>query len=539
MSSENHNHLSRAKISSRQPTPSLVIIRLVGPLLIVMIAFLFCDRLIDLLEATFSLVFVHAPIYLFSTRYQRLIGFALYLAVCLAVSILRPLSGSWSRTILCAGILATTTASTLHLTGQAHPILLAGLLVFVFFANGQQAQEIARMVAGSRLVDLSFLLGVGIAELLLVRPFAYWVWFRASGRVWSPPSSFSFRRFVPGALLASALFALLLPYPTLARLGVRYFLDPQAERIYGGDTFSLSSPADIAWLAFDSARQRLYVCGNGTDVVLVLDARSSDTRLRPTDVKTDGAQFCGFIPQRGEILAYEQDSGFLSWVDATTMAVIRRVNVGRIPLEVYIGYDVANDAIFLTSESGRETGTAPGLVVSATSGEIMGRFRHGSGEIGNIAMHPNGHFAYFAFFTSATGIVKFDVARREPVATVQGDPRLDRLLVDGRRNELLVASPVHSRVLVYDAVTMQSKRPIATVFGARSLAIDHKRDVLLVTSLLSNELDVIDLDTRTSVATFRLGPWLRDVALDEQAGVAYVTSRHGLYKVRYAERLRR
>ncbi|MEQ1918850.1 MAG: hypothetical protein ABL955_06590 [Elusimicrobiota bacterium] len=413
--------------------------RAASALLVVLLAFLLRDSLIDLLETAFSLNFVRAAINIYSTRHERLIAFAFTAAL---------------------------------------------LLVIVFRAGA--------------------------------------------------------RRFAPGALLASALFALLLPYPALARFGVRHFLAREAERIGGDDAFAIFSPGDLTWLAFDPVRQRLYVCGNGTDVVLMLDARAPNARLAPTGVKTGGAQFCGFIPQRGEILVYEQTSGILSWMNGATMAVTRRVNVGEIAAagdETYIGYDAANDAVFLTSESGREAGLEPGVAVNATTGKILGRFRHGPGEIGNITMHPNGRFGYYAFFTGATGVFKFDVARRETIAAAKGDARLDRLLVDVRRNELLVASPVHARALVFDADTLQQKPPIAAVFGARSLAIDRSRDKLLVTSLLSNELEVIDLESRARVTTFRLGPWLRDVAVDERAGVAYVTSRYGLYKVRFAARL--
>ncbi len=348
------------------------------------------------------------------------------------------------------------------------------------------------------------------------------------------------RRRPAAAALAAGLLAVLLPYPTLARFGVRHLMSREAERVGGGDSFALDTPDDLAWVAFDPVRRRLYACGNGTNELLALDADAPGARLRPTGLRTGWAQFCGLDPRRGELFVFERDMGRLTWADASTFAVKRRVDVGPISGpgdETYIGYDAASDVVLLVSESGREKGLEPGAALSASTGRLLGRFRHGRGEISSLVMHPRGGYAYHAFFTGARGVVRFDVARLAPVASAPGDLRLDRLAVDARREELLVASPAHGRVLAFDAETLSEKALIPATFGVRGLAIDRVRDRLLATSLLSNELVVIDLATRARVASFRLGPWLRDAALDEIEGVAYVSSRHGLYKVRYAGRL--
>ena len=63
------------------------------------------------------------------------------------------------------------------------------------------------------------------------------------------------------------------------------------------------------------------------------------------------------------------------------------------------------------------------------------------------------------------------------------------------------------------------------------------RNLLLAGSLASNMLDVIDLETRARVAKYYVGPWLRTIALDSAAGVAYVSSIEGLFTINYATRI--
>ncbi len=62
-----------------------------------------------------------------------------------------------------------------------------------------------------------------------------------------------------------------------------------------------------------------------------------------------------------------------------------------------------------------------------------------------------------------------------------------------RRNELLVASPMASRVIRMDADTLKTLGYIPAVFGVRTLAIDAAHDLLLCGSLTTGQVDVIDL----------------------------------------------
>jgi hypothetical protein len=85
---------------------------------------------------------------------------------------------------------------------------------------------------------------------------------------------------------------------------------------------------------------------------------------------------------------------------------------------------------------------------------------------------------------------------------------------------------------------VDGKGTIDTVFGARTLAVDPERNLLLTGSLVTNMLDVVDLATHKRLIQYYVGPWLRSICVDAKAGVAYVSSIDGLYRVNYMSRLR-
>ena len=104
---------------------------------------------------------------------------------------------------------------------------------------------------------------------------------------------------------------------------------------------------------------------------------------------------------------------------------------------------------------------------------------------------------------------------------------------DSARDEVLATSVEAGQIWRFDAKTLRPKPPIDTVFGARGLALDAPRDLLLVSSFLTNQVDVIDLKTQRSLRRYRLGPWMRDIMVLSDEGVAYIASRYGVYRLHY------
>ena len=140
-------------------------------------------------------------------------------------------------------------------------------------------------------------------------------------------------------------------------------------------------------------------------------------------------------------------------------------------------------------------------------------------------------------FRRQSQLIVYDIERHEITRTLATDPRINGLIVDEATNQLLLGSPLNSVINRYDAETLDRLEDLKTIFGVRHLAIDAKRHLLLCVSLATNTVDVIDLDSEQSVARYWVAPWLRKVEVDANAGVAYVSSRYGLFQVRYTERL--
>ena len=102
------------------------------------------------------------------------------------------------------------------------------------------------------------------------------------------------------------------------------------------------------------------------------------------------------------------------------------------------------------------------------------------------------------------------------------------------RVEFFVAAPAKATALQFDAETLEHKTTIPIGFGGRTIAIDPIRGLLLSGSLVTHKLEVVDLSTQQQIAKYHLGPWLRTIVVDRDAGIAYVSSHEGLFTVRYA-----
>ncbi|NJN79388.1 MAG: hypothetical protein HC797_02340 [Anaerolineales bacterium] len=113
--------------------------------------------------------------------------------------------------------------------------------------------------------------------------------------------------------------------------------------------------------------------------------------------------------------------------------------------------------------------------------------------------------------------------------------RTDRLIFSPFNSEVFVASLLDGAILRYDADTLIYKGKIQTSLGDRTLTIDSQRNLLLVGNFINNKLQVIDSNTQESIKSFYIGPWIRTIALDVEAGIAYVSTVRGLFSVDYID----
>jgi hypothetical protein len=149
-------------------------------------------------------------------------------------------------------------------------------------------------------------------------------------------------------------------------------------------------------------------------------------------------------------------------------------------------------------------------------------------------LHPRRPLLYMSFMRRSRDLLAYDIDSNRIVRRQETHPRIDQMAFWEDRSEVLIVSPLHSAVLRYDAETLEPKGEFKAPFGVRTLAVDDRRNLLLSGSLVNNRLAVIDLESGRWLATFRLGPWLRAIALDTDDGIAYVSSRYGVYRVEYA-----
>lgn len=107
------------------------------------------------------------------------------------------------------------------------------------------------------------------------------------------------------------------------------------------------------------------------------------------------------------------------------------------------------------------------------------------------------------------------------------------LEVSGKRNEIFVALPLQSRILVMDRTTMEEKYSIPTLLGVRGLGYDEENDILVAGSMCNGYIDIIELEPIIKHTIVFVDFFIREIALKLSSREAFISSNYGLYHVRY------
>jgi hypothetical protein len=494
----------------------------------------FRDRVVATLTELADVDPIHQAIFLYSTRVERLgvlVVFALFLLLLLRLS--RLLREAFRPLFLaaCAGLAA---AAAYTLTGGGDRAFRTALVAAVVLVNGISADQLRaiRSVAPLRWASNAlFVLGVGLAEVLLFKPFFLWCGFQLRRLGWSirVPRALA---AVPLLLSAPAVFAFQVHGAWLMKVGERLRADPSVRAVVGTN-YSLISDVDLTWMAVDQEERSLLVCGNAVNRFLRYDLADLDAPPQRSGFATGYAQFAAHDPVHRELFVFNRYKDKL--VRARTDLEFVRATPFELAtwMETFLAWNPATDRVVVALEKDVAEG-APGFVVERTRREILAELEVEA--FAHLVSHPSEPWVYFNCH-KAGEIRKYDVRELCWSTTGPGDAYMDKMIVDARRGELLATLPVHSEIRRYDAATLEVKGAIRGDFGVRTLAIDEERDLLLAGSLLSGGLDVIDLATHERLARYHLGPWLREIALDRDAALAYVSSRFGIYEVSYTDRL--
>lgn len=365
--------------------------------------------------------------------------------------------------------------------------------------------------------------GVGVVELLHARQYWSWLGLQVRSKMpdrlprWAPAAAF------PGVLVASLAFAVLCRGERLLPLEQRLRLSANASVVERGLSFN--------WIQLDRAREYLYVTGHSLRHLRRYSVRNLSAPPLQSNVATGGAQGFAYHDDTNEIFAFNTYTRRLLYFDAATLVQSRAVEIANLsPGDPWVVVDGAGGTLTVVSEADAQVGV-PFVVIDRSSGRVLAQEDF---DAGNVLMHPTQPWVYLTFFRRRNEVLLYDVEARMIRQRAPADPRAERMAFWKARNELLVTSPMESRVMRFDADRLQPKGHISTLFGVRAIALDETRQLLLCGNIATGHMVVIDLQSEREVTRQYLGPWLRTIELDVERGIAYVSSNGALYRVAYA-----
>jgi DNA-binding beta-propeller fold protein YncE len=328
---------------------------------------------------------------------------------------------------------------------------------------------------------------------------------------------------IPGLLLTCLVFAFVIRPQKLLALEQFMRMPAEVQLVEAG--------VSVNGIELDPTGTFLYVTGQDLPRVRRYDARNLSAPPILSNVSTDGAQGLAYDPRANEVYVFNTVTRQLLYLDATTLQRKRFVSVPDLsPGDPWVTVDPITDTLTLASEADLEVGI-PFIVLDRPTGRVIGQAALAAG---NVLLHPTKPWLYLTFFRRRNEVMLYDLQNRSVTHSTSGDKRAERMVFSRRRNELLVTSPMESRIMRFDADRLHLRGYIPTSFGVRGIAIDEARDLLLYGNIASGHLVVIDPKTGARLRSYYLGPWLRTIQLDVDSGTAYVSSRGALYRVNYA-----
>lgn len=511
---------------SRAPARGAVVAWLAVRLpLLLLLAVVLRVQLIAVIEPILGIRHItEQVIFQFSTITSRLLLLVLGAVTLFVVLKLMARASAQKAGLLALGASALFFGALLGWSWQSPLAVFAGLLLGALFAlNGapqswlpfvEQRPGLSRALRG-------FLLVVPGTELLLPRIWCGWILERVfrvrSARVVAIVSNLAV------VAVCCAVFAAVLSWKTLARL------DRSIYQAFGTQIIELGR-ADMNWLELDTNDQRLFVSGHGLDHLLSYDLRD-DARPPLASAESIGlAQSFSYDSHGKRLFVFNPTTKELLCLSAKDLSLVDKMPLAGIAYgDAWILYDHRTGHVTVASEADVNDGT-PTVVVDWATKKIVDSLPE---PLGNLLLHPKKPYLYRSYFRGGESLEILDTTRNKVIRRVKLDPRSDRLAYWEAGEEILVASPVKSRVARYDAETLAPKGFIPTTFGVRGLAVDQRRNLLLAGSLATSKLDVIDLTNGRRLDRFHVGPWLRTILVDEGRALAYVSSVEGLVKLTY------
>lgn len=405
---------------------------------------------------------------------------------------------------------------------------LAGILALNTLPDNRRFLEWTSKGSGRRLSNWIFGSAVGFSEFFLTNFFFLWLSQRfregghrdeiSSGRA----TNYSSVNWLPATLCTSAIAALLLSTNALIDLQDRLYSDPRV---------TIFARGNYNWITLNRAGTTLFAIGHGFSRLQAFDVNALETAPRQSSLHVGLVQSFAYNPKAEEIYIFSPYAGALLCFDAHTLEFLRAVRLPEVAGgDSWIVWDPYTDEIIIASEADTP-GEISFISVNRETGQVEAQDRLA---VGNIFLHPEEPFLYMSYFRSRSELLIYDTRLHRVVKTAPTHEPLDRMAVVPGEDELLVASPTTASVRRYNARTLEKKGEIKTLYGVRSLAVDPLRRLLFCGSLIRNTIEVVDLNTYRSVTRYYVGPWVRTISLDVNAGVAYVSTYGRLARLQYS-----
>ena len=153
------------------------------------------------------------------------------------------------------------------------------------------------------------------------------------------------------------------------------------------------------------------------------------------------------------------------------------------------------------------------------------------GDVQDIAFNPQHRRLYTVSLWKTPRLTELDwrsLAIRRQVTI--GGSHYD-VVHDPRSGRVFASAWYASRVRVVNAETLQVVGRIPTGLGTRALAVARPQDLLLVSSIYDGRLRICDPSSGEVRASLPVGGHVKDIAVDEERGLAYFWSQCGLYRL--------
>lgn len=392
-------------------------------------------------------------------------------------------------------------------------------VIALLAANLMPDRLVERLLPNGAARGYFLALAVGVAEFFFLRHFLTWVAELWRGRrigAWHPLLAASAASFI-----AAGAASVLIQSTKLAPVEQSIRMPAEARILARGDYNSI----DI-----DANARHLFVTGHGVPRLLRYDIADFTREPEAVAVDTGHAQSFTQDQRAREIYLYNITTRDLLTFDTDTLDLKNSFPVqGLATGDPWLAADRQRNALVIVSEADEGDGV-PFLTLDLSNGAVRDKRDL---DAGNLLLVGETGRLYMSFFRRRNQLMRYDLSTLTIDKEADVPPRADRMAYVPDRNEVLLTVPAASRIVRYDAETLEHKGEFKAIFGVRTLAIDAARRLLFCGSLATGEVAIIDLDTFDIRSRHYLGPWLRTIVVDSSRGAAYVSSKGYLYELKY------